>query len=149
MEDSRVFGNFGSFAEGSGLNCEGGDVEATRCTFEENGDLGLYFSSGSDHDQDDARARVELVDCVIRKKGDDGLFVNGGEVTLRGGTISKNQGHGVWASTDAKVTVVKVEEGKLRTVCKDNGNSDWHTVSFVQRPGEIIGIPQEKISAWD
>ena len=34
---------------------------------------------------------MELVDCVIRKNWQDGLYVNRAKVTLRGGTISGNE----------------------------------------------------------
>jgi len=92
------------------------------------------------------------VDCVIRKNGDDGLYVGEGNVMLRGGTITENKSHGV-SARGGKVTAAKAEEGKSQTVSKDYGirfagtgirfgHCNWSS----PYTGGIIGIPQEQIN---
>jgi len=51
---------------------------------------------------------------------------------------------GVMTDRNGKVTVA---EDKPRAICKDNGAPDWLISSaYGPAPGEIIGIPQEKIT---
>jgi len=127
MEDSRVYSNrhFGVVSYG--------DLKATRCTFEDSGNVGVFVSGHHNS--------VQLVDCVIRKNGWDGVNVFQGKATLRGGTVSENKGYGVRAYNGGMVTVAKAEEGQPQTVSKDNKGNDWGTEG-----GDIIGIPQEKIN---
>ena len=129
MEDTRTFGS-----SGFGVTCLG-DVKATRCTVEDNGHTGVYV--------DGEEASAELVDFVIRKNGQHGVYVYESKVVLRGGMISENKLQGVDAFSGGKVTVAKAEEGKPQTVSKDNDEGhDWAAAG-----DEIIGIPQEKINA--
>ena len=135
MEDSRIFGVSGSY----GVRCEG-SVKATRCIVENNQSSGVVIWR--------ERASAELVECVIRKNGQRGLFVFGenenGSVVLRGGTVSENADRGVYAFGGAKITVAPAKEDVPQTVCKANGRrGDWATMGS----SEIIGIPQEKINA--
>jgi len=130
MEDTRIYGVLNSY----GLECRG-DVKAKRCTIEENRDNGVWI--GGEH------ASGELVDCVIHKNRGIGVYVSEAKVMLRGGTVSENKG-GVFAQMrGGKVTVAKAEKDKPQTVSKDS-YFEWGTIDG----GEIIGIPQEKISVW-
>jgi len=82
---------------GNGVQCRG-DVKATRCTFKDNSGSGVIVTG--------ARASGELVDCVIRKNENHGVFVQlNRKAVLRGGTVSekrtrcacirrRRQGHG-------------------------------------------------------
>ena len=83
-------------------NC---DLKATRCTFEVNQQTGVFISG--------EHATAELVDCVIRRNGGDGLWTYQGKLTLRGGTVRENKGCGVYASLNGKVTVAVAEEDGL------------------------------------
>ena len=129
MEDSRVFGS-----GGHGVSCLGDKL--LRCMFEDNAHNGVSCSVG--------HSVAELVDCVICKDGLLGL-TSQGKIVLRGGTISEN-GNGVSAGNGSKVTVAKAKEDMPQTVCKDNTGQDWRTYSGAEIGGEIIGIPQEKIT---
>jgi len=93
---------------------------------------------------------------VSRKNGASGVAAREGKVMLQGGTISENARKGVAARERGKVTVAEATEDKLKTVCKDNTESDWCTevgsepdhggAPPATAGGEIIGIPQEKIN---
>ena len=87
---------------------------ALRCVFEDNVQDGMRV-----YGQHVGRVRAgevgrkasaELVECLVRNNGHDGLFVHCGEVTLRGGAISGNEQHGVLATVGAAVTVAEPEE---------------------------------------
>ena len=115
MEDCRVFGS-GRI----GVECRGGKVEATRCTFGRNGSDGVHVMGG------------QVKECLVRNNGADSLYVgSGGEVTVMGGTIRSNKRHGVLAG-GGKVTVAAAEhseeEGtadRPQTVSSGNGGHDW------------------------
>jgi len=78
-------------------------VEATRCTFEDNGGEGVLVFG-----------EAKLVDCVVSNNTGSGVSVNGGKAILVGGTISGNK-HGVVAQNfygDGKVTVAAAERSE-------------------------------------
>ena len=72
---------------------------------------------------DGGNVSVELVDCVVRKSGQDGVYVSDNNVLLRGGTLSGNQQHGVLARGGSNVTVVESSEGRPQTVSDGNGGA--------------------------
>ena len=142
MEDCRVIGS-GS----RGVYCNGGKMNATRCTFEDNAHdvperplplrrmhAGVHVLGGE----------AKLVECVVRNNGGDGLFVDGGgKVTLEGGMISGNKQHGVLAyGSCSKVTVAAAEHSeevdREQTVSSGNDGHDWAT----ERGSEIEGLAE-------
>ena len=127
IEDSRVI------CCGSGVDCKG-KVKLTRCTIEENREIGVSVSGGS----------AELVDCVIRKNGEDGVVADeGANVRLRRGTVSGNAIDGVVSGggvsrVGAKVTVSEEHPPDV----KNNAKHDW----VAERGGVLEGVAEEKIT---
>lgn len=82
-------------------------------------------------------ASAELMDCSIRKNRHAGLVAeHQATVTLRGDTVSGNEGNGVVAYNKGRITVSTEQP----TVCTGH-ESDW----VVQEIGELEGVAQEKI----
>ena len=81
---------------------------------------------------------------MVRNNLDSGVFVSGEiELTLRGGTVTRNGGHGVSADDGATVVVAKDKPQTVckDTVCKDNVSHDWRT--WVEGT-KIVGITLHK-----
>jgi len=122
MEDTRVF-RCGI----GGVDCCG-KLKLTRCTVEDNSYCGVLVGG--------EEASAELVHCVIRKNGQDGLVAERAKVTLRGGTVSGNKRDGVVASGEGvKITVSKEQP----TICKDNERHDW----LSEDGGVLEGVAEE------
>jgi len=124
MEHCRIYRSY------HGLWCEG-DVTATRC-IEESTANGVCVRQPTS---------TELVDCVVRKNIEYGMYVFQGKCLLRGGVISENTMKGVYAWYDGKVTVAKAEgDGLPQTVCKGNADHDWCTAAGREGEG-ADGLP--------
>ena len=87
----------------------------TRCTVEDSGGFGVYVYG--------ERGTAELVDCVSRKNGGDGVRAFITKVMLRGDTICENGEDGVSTDGPAKIRVASAEEGKAQTVSENNGQN--------------------------
>ncbi len=111
MEDCRSFGS-----GGYGISCHG-KMTATRCIFEDNRTDGLHVANKG--------GEAKLIKCMLRNNGRHGLYVeegeefmgadsgfDGGKLTLVGGTVSGNKGHGVLAGALSKVTVTAAERSE-------------------------------------
>jgi len=122
MDNGRVFscGDSGG-SNSNGVRCDG-NVKATRCTFEDNGGVGVIVRGL----REGMKASGELVDCVFRKNALDGVIVYEGKVMLRGRMICENERNGAFAN-HGQLTVAEAEEGKPQTVSTDNKSHDWRT----------------------
>ena len=119
---------------------------ATRCTFEDNGDDGVYVEGFSFPISE--QASIELAECVFRKNKARGIYVSSDiSLLLRGGSVTGNGKDAVLAHNGAKITVAKAEKDALpQTISGGNGRHDWAiSPNNDFEVCKIIGIATEKI----